>query len=53
MKSGEHGNKGLKDVLQKNSPWPKMAFRWRNRIFENKIGSARKQCFQHSGEAKK
>ena len=51
MKIGEHVIQGLKDALQKKiGPWP--AFRWWNRIFEEKISSA--TCvFNIQGEAKK
>ena len=53
MKIGEHVNQGLKDNLQKKRlALGQMAFRWRNRIFEEKNSSARKLCFQHSGGGK-
>ena len=53
MKIGEHVNQGLKDASQKKLGLGQMAFRWRNRIFEEKIISAQELCFQHSWGGKK
>ena len=53
IKIGEQVDQGLKDALQKKSGLGQMAFRWRNRIFEEKKISALELCFQHSGGGKK
>ena len=52
MKIGEYVNQGLKDILQKKISLDQMAFRCRNRIFEEKNSSTLKRCFQHSGGGK-
>ena len=53
IKIGKQVNQGLKDALQKKIGLGQMAFRWRNRIFEEKNISALELCFQHSGGGKK
>ena len=52
MKIGEHANiEGC--VTRKKLALGQMAFRWRNRIFEEKVSSVQELCFQHSGGGKK